>query len=234
MATKIEWTDETINPLRARDKQTGKVGHFCEMVSPGCVNCYASRMQTWRFGMHQFHRANRDKVELWLDESKLDVVRKWRTPRMIFWCDMTDMFYSGYPTEWIDRIFETMESTPQHIHQVLTKRATRMRWYFYNRYATRDDGAPPNIWAGVSIENNDYAAVDYDRPADDPGRIGHLANTPAARQVPIGGTVVGTFGPRVGGTHVGWKWLSVGLGGGGWRVRPGRPIFPSQMVAAVC
>ena len=46
--TKIEWTHrkgtkgETWNPIRARNKATGGVGHFCTKVSAGCQNCYAA------------------------------------------------------------------------------------------------------------------------------------------------------------------------------------------------
>lgn len=54
--TKIEWTKSadgtpgaTWNPIRARNKETGGVGHFCEIISAGCSNCYAQRMQP-RFG----------------------------------------------------------------------------------------------------------------------------------------------------------------------------------------
>jgi protein gp37 len=39
---------------------------------------------------------------------------------------MTDMFLINHPYEWIDRCFVTMAQTPQHIHQILTKRADRM------------------------------------------------------------------------------------------------------------
>ena len=45
----IEWTDATYNPIRARNRETGNVGHFCARISPGCVNCYAEAMQP-RFG----------------------------------------------------------------------------------------------------------------------------------------------------------------------------------------
>jgi hypothetical protein len=33
--TTIEWCEHTINPFRARDKETGKVGHLCAKISPG-------------------------------------------------------------------------------------------------------------------------------------------------------------------------------------------------------
>lgn len=34
--TKIEWTEATWNPVRARNLETGGVGHFCEILST-CV-----------------------------------------------------------------------------------------------------------------------------------------------------------------------------------------------------
>ncbi|WP_417625322.1 hypothetical protein [Paremcibacter congregatus] len=58
--TKIEWTHregtkgETWNPIRARNKETGGIGHFCTKVSAGCQNCYAADFQKrfkTRFGM---------------------------------------------------------------------------------------------------------------------------------------------------------------------------------------
>lgn len=42
--TKIEWTDATWNPIRARNKATGKVGWWCSHVSEGCRHCYAEHM----------------------------------------------------------------------------------------------------------------------------------------------------------------------------------------------
>ena len=32
----IAWTDETLNPIRARHRATGKVGWYCQRVSEGC------------------------------------------------------------------------------------------------------------------------------------------------------------------------------------------------------
>jgi protein gp37 len=51
--TSIEWCDHSINPIRARDRQTGACGHYCEMISSGCARCYSSRMQK-RFKMPAF------------------------------------------------------------------------------------------------------------------------------------------------------------------------------------
>ena len=40
--SKIEWTDASWTPIRAR--RDGRVGWHCEHVSPGCVNCYSETM----------------------------------------------------------------------------------------------------------------------------------------------------------------------------------------------
>ena len=164
MSTKIEWVrnrdgtqGETINPFRARNKATGAIGHFCEKVGPGCKNCYASRLQC-RFGLFPFVAENRDKVELFLDESKLQEVLRRRKPTTWFWCDMTDMFWDGYPDEWRDRCFAVMALTPQHMHIVFTKRAGEMRDYLSNEHRLRMKVTLgplplPNVWLGVSVED---------------------------------------------------------------------------------
>ena len=129
--TAIQWTDSTINPFRARlSAHPNKVGHYCEKISPGCKNCYASEMQLFRFGLLEFTLPNRPLVDLFLDHTKLEQVLRLQRPRKIFWCDMTDIFYEGYPNEWIDRCIATMMAAEHHTHQILTKRTKRMREYF--------------------------------------------------------------------------------------------------------
>lgn len=122
--TSIEWTDFSINPIRAR--LGNAVGHYCEKTSPGCKNCYSSRLQP-RFRMPQFQEQRRADVKHWLDVSKLDDVLRRRKPTKYFWCDMCDMFGDWVPDEWIAACFGVMAATPQHTHQVLTKRSKRMR-----------------------------------------------------------------------------------------------------------
>jgi protein gp37 len=78
-----------------------------------------------------------------LHEDELDAPRRWRKPRTVFVCSMSDLFH--VPSEFIDRVFATMHECPQHIFQVLTKRARRMA-----RFPVE---WRPNIWAGVSVEN---------------------------------------------------------------------------------
>ena len=127
MSTKIEWTDETWNPIRARNRETGGVGHFCVHVSPGCAGCYAERLQA-RFGNPVRYAAqDAEKVELFLDEDVLMQPLRWRKPRQVFVCSMTDLFLEAVPDAWIDKVFAVMGLAPQHTFQVLTKRAERMK-----------------------------------------------------------------------------------------------------------
>ena len=190
--SKIEWTDSTWTPIRARNKATGKVGWHCEHVSPGCVNCYAENINR-RLGtglpFKPGHRNN--DVDLLLDHEMLLQPLRWRLPRMVFVCSMTDLFADFVPDEWIDKVFTVMALGQQHVFQVLTKRSSRMRdymrelkesgrWLLWRR---PDDGAEifcpfsatfdsvfRHIWLGVSCEDQ--------QRADE--RIPHLLETPAA------------------------------------------------------
>ncbi|RJP45483.1 phage Gp37/Gp68 family protein [Candidatus Parcubacteria bacterium] len=141
MSTKIEWASaglskgETWNPIRARNARTGKTGWFCEKVSPACENCYAERLNmkpgtTGGTGLpyKPGHRQNGD-VEVYLDKKTLLAPLKWRAPRGVFVCSMTDIFGDWVPDEWLDRIFAVMALCPQHRFLLLTKRPERMRDY---------------------------------------------------------------------------------------------------------
>lgn len=153
--TKIEWATlglergETWNPIRARNR-AGKTGWFCEKVSPACDHCYAERLNmkagsTGGTGLpfKPGHRQNGD-IEVYLDEAALLKPLRWRAPRGVFVCSMTDLFGRWVPDEWIDRIFAVMALCPQHRFAVLTKRPARMRVWFATSGqsfpdATRDD-----------------------------------------------------------------------------------------------
>ena len=98
----VSWTDHSINPIRARHRGTGKVGHFCEKITPGCANCYSSTMQ--RAGLVPRNFSTDDAahmVPLFLDQNKLAEVRRRRKPTQYFWCDMTDLFGAWVrPSNW--------------------------------------------------------------------------------------------------------------------------------------
>lgn len=131
--TSIAWTDCTWSPLRARRRDTGKVGQHCERVSPGCGNCYAA---TWNrrnlpnggTGL-DYVRASRELVETFGDERVLAQPLRWRKPKRIFVENQSDLFADFYTDEQRDRVFAVMAMAGRHTFQLLTKRPKAMRAY---------------------------------------------------------------------------------------------------------
>jgi len=203
MPSMIEWTDESWNPV---------VG--CTKVSAGCVNCYAERMarRLRSIGHKQYY----DVVDLdgWtgkvnLVESALDKPLRWRKPRTVFVCSMSDLFHDAVPDEFIWRVIEVAWKAKRHTFQILTKRPARMLDTL-TRSAWWNNDTPPNIWLGVSVENQ--------ATADD--RIPLLLGTPAAVRFVSYEPALGPI--EIGEHYHGIDWLICGGESG-----PGaRPIHP--------
>ncbi len=181
----IEWTDATWNPV------TG-----CTEVTPGCDNCYAKTFaERWRGTPGHYFEQGFDVV---LRPDKLTLPLTWHKPRRVFVNSMSDLFHKDVPDEYIARVWTVMAATPQHTYQLLTKRHGRMRsvvrrlaWrtptmkerahgvsgsiaYVQSDESLNDHlGRPqvlPNVWLGVSVEDQDRANL----------RIPALIDTPAA------------------------------------------------------
>ena len=131
--SKIEWTDATWNPLRAKNPETGKLGHHCVKISPACTHCYAASMNK-RLGTNLDYSSSA-RVETYIDEKALTAPLHWRRPRRIFVCSMTDLFLDAYTDEQIDRVFAVMYGAQWHTFQVLTKRPERMHAYLADKGA---------------------------------------------------------------------------------------------------
>jgi protein gp37 len=128
--SKIEWTDASWNPIRAELTTVARPGWYCEHVSEGCRNCYAENINN-RLGTGlPFKPAHRQSVNIYLDEKVLQQPLKWKRPRMVFVCSMSDLFGSWVTDAMLDAIFAVMQLAKQHTFQVLTKRPERMREYF--------------------------------------------------------------------------------------------------------
>ena len=160
--TSIEWTDWSINPIRARrfgiHGSVGR-GHYCEKIAPGCAHCYASALQH-RFQMPEFGgQALRNNVDIFLDEAALKTVRSRQKSTRFFWCDMTDFYGDFIPQRYRQLCYETMDFAWKHIHQVLTKRPGNIAkmWAPHTRdeekHLYRD-----NVHLGTSISDQKTAA----------------------------------------------------------------------------
>lgn len=162
--TQIEWTDATWNPV------TG-----CSRVSPGCAHCYAERLERrfrpdWKPWTAAYAAHN-----VRLHPDRLDQPLRWRKPRRIFVCSMSDLFHEQVPDEFIVDVFHTMGLAHWHVFQVLTKRPERMLRLltddeFVERvtYVEGEDESGrsvyshmpwplPNVWIGVTAEDQKRA-----------------------------------------------------------------------------
>lgn len=159
--TKIEWTDRTWNPV------TG-----CTKVSPGCDNCYAEGIARRFAGGKGFPNG----FDVTLRPDRLEDPLKWRKPARVFVNSMSDLFHDEVSDAFIAQVWSVMAATPQHTYQVLTKRHARMRSLMRNprfRVAARLVAGTwplPNVWLGVSVEDQKWADI----------RIPALLDTPAA------------------------------------------------------
>jgi protein gp37 len=179
--TAIEWTDMTWNPV------TG-----CTKISAGCDNCYAERFSERFRGVagHPFERG----FDLTLRPERLEQPLHWQQPRMVFVNSMSDLFHKEVPSEFVDRVFDTMERADWHIFQVLTKRSSRLRTYINRRYPT--GAAPAHIWLGMSVEDGTKKS-----------RIRHLQETRAVVRFLSIEPLIGPIGPvDLDGIH----WVIVG------------------------
>lgn len=146
--TKIEWTDETWNPI------TG-----CTPISEGCQNCYAKRMANRLRGRCGYQEDEPFRVTAHRD--KLDMPERWKKPRMVFVCSMGDLFHDMVTNYEIHTIWDVMKACPQHIFMVLTKRPERMREALKMIYSKERMGWSMgfwnHVWLGVTCENQQRA-----------------------------------------------------------------------------
>ena len=168
MGTKIEWTDETWNPI---------IG--CSYISYGCRNCYAKQMARRLAGNSKTPQYK--KVANWdgtthLVESALEwpLKKSVKSGTRVFVCSMSDLFHLSNDEDDILRIYEIMASRPDVTFQVLTKRPERMLkivsafsdvFFDSQWFSDADDDNPavswplPNVWHGVSVEDQNMACM---------------------------------------------------------------------------
>jgi protein gp37 len=79
---------------------------------------------------------------------RLELPKKIKKPTKFFVNSMSDLFHEKMPFDFLDKVFETIEHTPIHQYQILTKRENILEDYFRTRKV------PKNVWLGVTVENS--------------------------------------------------------------------------------
>lgn len=146
--TRIEWTDETWNPM------TG-----CTKVSAGCDHCYADviahtktrdvYLRRTPVKPTEASRADPFAPRFW--EDRLEQPLRWRDPRRIFVDSMSDVFHAHFSLAMVQRVFDVMNRARRHQFQLLTKRPERALRMAPHLTWT------PNVWMGTSVESMDVA-----------------------------------------------------------------------------
>lgn len=146
--TTIEWTHREGTKGESWNPVTG-----CTRVSPGCEICYAETLSHRLNAMGQpKYRGVTKNSGKWsgkvlLHEEVLEVPFRWKKPRTVFVCSMSDLFHEEVPDEFIAKVLAVIglcgerwhyrneeDDDPKrlepHTFLVLTKRPERMAEMF--------------------------------------------------------------------------------------------------------
>jgi protein gp37 len=184
--TTIEWVkDQAGNQGKSWNPIVG-----CSKVSPGCRHCYAEVMARRLKGMGRSEYQNvingnsRWTGEVTLVPERLEEPLKRKKPTTYFVNSMSDLFHEDVSD---DAFWEVMGVMRQcyldnrgHTFQILTKRADRMLemmtwWYTY----CHEHHPWPNIWLGVSVENQKTADERYEAFRQVPAAVKFVSYEPA-------------------------------------------------------
>jgi protein gp37 len=196
--TGIQWTDKTWNPLAGCSKKSEGCQNcyaipMAARLESMAIALEADRKNSGRLEHYKgLTKKTNGRIE-WTGQvnvipEAMRIPSKWKKPRRIFVNSMSDLFHESVPSKVLDQVFAVMALTPQHTYQILTKRPDLMADYCNNftieqlrrgaeaaeltvpRVFGKGFCALPNVWLGVTIENQ--------RAADE--RIPLLLQTPAA------------------------------------------------------
>lgn len=173
MSTKIEWCkNQDGTPGITWNPVTG-----CTPCSPSCQNCYARPMATrlQAMGVKKYAKG----FNVTCHENVF--LPKFKKPKTIFVCSMSDLFHEDVPFEFIRRVFNDIRAEllplsgyeytgPDHRFIILTKRPGRMlefwNWhkekysiYPNGHFINEHDVVPDRrICVGVTVEDQEHTS----------------------------------------------------------------------------
>lgn len=194
----IEWTNKTWNPIRGCSRVSpgcGGPNHQGGCYAEKMAARFSKPGQAYHGLAERTPHGGRWTGVVRLIPEQLVAPIRWRKPAKIFVNSMSDLFHEGLTDDEIDQVFAVMALCPQHTFQILTKRSPRMRDHCADNYGAwagrvfphwariavqmwgtgfkepqRLQFPLPNVWLGVSVEDQERANE----------RIPDLLATPAA------------------------------------------------------
>lgn len=150
--SKIEWTHATFNPWRG-----------CTKISPGCTHCYAEVLAKRNPGVLGVWGPKGTRVvasdSYWRQPLKWDrEAREAGERRRVFCCSLADVFEDRPElVEPRGRLLELIQHTPSLDWLLLTKRPEDVIRLWDQAAPTGMIYPMPNVWMGVSVENQAFA-----------------------------------------------------------------------------
>lgn len=144
----------------------------CTPASAGCKHCYAERLHNNR---HAAWIDNLDMPDCYSEPfsvirelpERMEQPIRWSKPRVIFVCNMSDLFHNAARPSFIADVLSVAERSPRHTFLFCTKRPINMFWKLdrcdFNKFR--------NCYFGVTMESQ--------READ--------ARMPVLRQIAVRG-----------------------------------------------
>lgn len=222
--TKIEWTDHTWNPVTGCTRVSPGCEHcYIDWSPPFRIEGRHFRdrdgLRSNAIGSTTGVRLHHDRLDWPLRK------RSWRGKR-VFVCSLADLFHDEVPDHYIAAVFAVMALTPEVTYQVLTKRPARMRallasadfrcqvWH-QMLTLTHDRSMPmpaehataltwplPNVWLGVTVEDQARAVQRVPLLLDTPAAVRWLSCEPLLGPVDLAKALRGWSPPD---EHPAWK-----------------------------
>ena len=98
-------------------------------MAEGREDDYKAMSYAATLDMHDPKQRLRWSGTISLFPERLDQPLRWRKPRRIFVCSLSDLFHDWVPDQFVDKVLAVAALCPQHTFQILTKRPDRMKKY---------------------------------------------------------------------------------------------------------
>lgn len=195
--TTIAWCDFTFNPW---------IG--CQKVSAGCNNCYAETLMDTRYHRVEWGQRKTDGTEPSVGTRVRTSEANWKLPLRwnrkaieqielydegmltlrperprVFCASLADWLDNQVPWKWRYDLWGVIEATPNLDWLLLTKRienyAKLKPWHL--------DRIPPNVWLGITAEDQDAYDKRWPILARIPARVRFVSYEPALGPLTIKG-----------------------------------------------
>jgi len=254
--TSIEWTDASWNPIvGCTEISPGCANCYAARLAATRLRetTQYSGLAILPNGGVQKDAARESGAPRWTGEvrfllERLEEPLHWRAPRKIFVCDMGDLFHENVPFAQIGKVFDVIARCPQHTFQILTKRAAVMQKFFTlnareigpvnhpkmtRTQLTVGTGVTcnwplPNVWLGVSVENQHFADERIPLLLDTPAAVRWISAEPLLGPVDLAHPWPAPLPACMGPTRSRINWVVCG-GESGPNARPMHPDWARQL-----